>query len=98
MVAPPPLVSKNAHDSPADRAIELALAGDREGALRLAAAIVAVEPTSPTAICLLGRLLGELGREEIAQGACALASAQGIARGNFPFAVAAAREAARFGA
>lgn len=89
--------SSQSAESPADRALALALAGEREAALRWAAAIVKTDPAMPTALCLCGRLLGEMGRQEIAQQACAAAAEAAIDLENLPLAVACARELERFG-
>ncbi|NUP06754.1 MAG: cyclic nucleotide-binding domain-containing protein [Polyangiaceae bacterium] len=85
-------------ESPADRALQLALAGERDAALRWAAAILRDDPGMPTALCLTGRLLGEGGREEAARESCTTATRRAIDMENLPLAVTAAREAARFGA
>lgn len=82
---------------PIDRALSLALAGELEAALRWAAAIVKNDPAMPTALCLCGRLLGELGRQEAAREACTIAVVRAIDFENLPLAVAAARELERFG-
>jgi CRP-like cAMP-binding protein len=78
-------------ESPLDRA--LSLATERDAALRWAAALVRHDPTMPPALCLCGRLLGELNRQEAAREALARA----IDLENLPLAVAAARELDRFG-
>jgi cAMP-dependent protein kinase regulator len=97
-VAPPVLPgSVNAAESPIDRALSLALAEEREAALRWAAAIVKHDPAMPSALCLCARLLGELGRHETAREACRLAVMRAIDFENLPLAVAAVRELERFG-
>ncbi len=97
-VAPPVLPgSTNTAESPIDRGLSLALAEEREAALRWAAAIVKSDPAMPTALALCGRLLGELGRHETAREACSCAVARAIDLENLPLAVAAARELERFG-
>jgi CRP-like cAMP-binding protein len=85
-------------ESPVDRALQLALAGERDAALRWAAAVIKDDPGMPTALCLTARLLGEGGREEAAREACTVATRRAIDVENLPLAVVAAREAARFGA
>jgi CRP-like cAMP-binding protein len=50
------------------------------------------------ALTLLGRLLGEAGRQEVAREACTVAIERAIDLENLPLAVVAAREAERFGA
>jgi CRP-like cAMP-binding protein len=84
-------------ESPADRALSLALAGERDAALRWAAAILRDDPAMATALCLTGRLLGEGGREEAAREACSTGAKRAIDLENLPLAVVAAREAQRFG-
>jgi cAMP-dependent protein kinase regulator len=96
-VAPPLPGSTMAGESPIDRALSLALAEEREAALRWAAAIVKHDLAMPTALCLCGRLLGELNRHETAREACAVAVQRAIDFENLPLAVAAAREHERFG-
>jgi CRP-like cAMP-binding protein len=84
-------------ESPVDRALSLALAGERDGALRWAAAVVAHDPAMPVALLIAGRMLGELGRKDAALVACAVAVARSIDRENLPLAVAAVRELGWFG-
>jgi cAMP-dependent protein kinase regulator len=81
-----------------DRALQLALAGERDAALRWSAAVIKNDPSMPTALFLTGRLLGEAGREEAAREACTVGVRRAIDFENLPLAVAAAREAERFGA
>jgi cAMP-dependent protein kinase regulator len=99
MAGNPPTLPGGSHgaESPIDRALELALAGEREAGLRWAAAVAKADPAMPTALCLTGRLLGELGRSEAAREACAVAVARAIDLESLPLAVAAARELERFG-
>lgn len=96
----PPVLpgSSSAEESPVDRALQLALAGERDAALRWAAAVLRDDPKMATALCLTGRLLGEGGREETAREACCTAVRRAVDLENLPLAVAAAREAERFGA
>ncbi|WP_437724699.1 cyclic nucleotide-binding domain-containing protein [Sorangium sp. So ce861] len=98
-MALPPVLPGSTHqaESPIDRALSLALAGERDAALRWAAALVRHDPTMPSALCLCGRLLGELNRHEAAREACATAVVRAIDLENLPLAVAAARESERFG-
>jgi cAMP-dependent protein kinase regulator len=95
----PPVLPGSAHnaESPIDRALSLALTEEHEAALRWAAAIVKHDPGIPSALCLCGRLLGELGRHETAREACRVAVTRAIDFENLPLAVAAARELERFG-
>lgn len=95
---PPTLPGSLPEESPADRALQLALAGERDAALRWAAAILRDDPGMPTALCLTGRLLGEGGREEAAREACTTACRRAIDVESLPLAVTAAREAESFGA
>ena len=97
-VAPPVLPgSANTAESPIDRALSLAVTEEHEAALRWAAAIVKHDPAMPSALCICGRLLGELGRHETAREACRLAVTRAIDVESLPLAVAAARELERFG-
>ena len=97
--APPVLPGGSAlgAESPIDRALALALAEEGEAALRWAAAVVKSDLSMPTALATTGRLLGELGRHEIAREACTVAVSRAIDLENLPLAVAAAREIERFG-
>ncbi len=96
---PPVLPGSNLpEETPVDRALQLALAGERDAALRWSAAVIRDDPAMPTALCVTGRLLGEGGREEAAREACAVAARRAIDVENLPLAVVASREAARFGA
>lgn len=71
--------------------------GERDQALRWAAAIVKQDPSMPTALCLLGRLLGQMGKHDVARDACSIAVARAIDFENLPLAVAAAEEVGRNG-
>jgi cAMP-dependent protein kinase regulator len=96
--APPGLPgSSGTAESPIDRALSLALAEEREAALRWAAAIVKSDLSMPTALALCGRLLGDLGRHEVAREASAIAVARAIDLENLPLAVTAARQMERLG-
>jgi cAMP-dependent protein kinase regulator len=98
MALPPTLPGSTlAEESPIDRALSLALAEEHEAALRWAAALVRHDPTMPTALCLSGRLLGDLGRQEVGREACAVSIERAIDLENLPLAVAAAREIERLG-
>jgi CRP-like cAMP-binding protein len=94
-----PLLPGSSHtlESPVDRALSLLFAQEPEAALRWAAAIVKQDPTMPTALLVTGRLLGQLGRQEVGREACAIAVARSIDLENLPLAVAAAREVERLG-
>lgn len=65
--APPELPGGPAAESPIDRALALALAGEHETALRWAAAVVAAEPGVPSGYLVTGRLLADLGRQQAAR-------------------------------
>jgi CRP-like cAMP-binding protein len=94
-----PVLPGSAHtlESPIDRALSLLFAEEPEAALRWAAAIVKQDPALPTALLVSGRLLGELGRQEVGRKACSAAVARSIDLENLPLAVAAAREIERLG-
>ncbi len=94
-----PVLPGSSHtlESPIDRALSLLLAQEHEAALRWTAAIVKQDPLMPTALLVCGRLLGELGRQEVGREACAVAAARAIDLENLPLAVAAAREIERLG-
>lgn len=96
-VAPPGLPGNTEAESPADRALALLLAGERDAALRWVGALLKHDPTMPTALCLAGRLLGELGRQEVAREALQAAVTRAIDHENLTLAVAAARELERLG-
>jgi cAMP-dependent protein kinase regulator len=93
-----PGAAADTHESPADRALELLLAGERDAALRWAAAILRDDPTMPTAALVAGRALREAGRLELAREACAVAVERAIELESLALAVAAAREAEAAGA
>ncbi len=96
---PPVLPGSNLPtESPGDRALSLALAGERDAALRWAISIIKMDAGMPMALCLSGRLLGEAGRQEVAREACLVAIERAIDIENLPLAVVAVREAERFGA
>lgn len=88
MVQVPPL--KGAVEERAiDRALSLALAADREGALRIAGALLEAEPLSAFKTLVVAWLLGQLGRKaELEQGLRA-ALERAVFDGNLPLAIAA---------
>lgn len=94
-----PVLPGSSHtlESPIDRAFSLLFAQEREAALRWAAAIVKEDPLMATGLLVCGRLLGDLGRQEVGREACAVAAARAIDLENLPLAVAAAREIERLG-
>lgn len=88
--APPDLPgAAQGGDSPIDRALALLLAGEREAALRWAAAIVQKDPSVPSALILTCRLLADAGRTEAAVEGFSLGVKRAIDTGNLPLAVAA---------
>lgn len=99
MRARPPVLPGSSHpeESPADRALQLTLAGERDAALRWSAAILRDDPGATTALLVTGRLLGEGGREEAAREALTIAARRAMDTENLPLAVAAAREIQRVG-
>jgi CRP-like cAMP-binding protein len=94
-----PVLPGSSHtlESPIDRAFSLLFAQEREAALRWAAAIVKQDPLMATGLLVCGRLLGDMGRQEVGREACAVAVARAIDLENLPLAVAAAREIERLG-
>jgi cAMP-dependent protein kinase regulator len=69
--------------------LALALAGEKDTALRWAAAIVAADPETPSGLLLAGRLLADLGRLEGAREALEICLVRSIDAGQLPLAVAA---------
>src|SRR6185295_11532912 len=88
-MAPPVLPGAQAVDSPLDRALALLLAGEREAALRWAAAVVQQDALVPSALILTCRLLADAGRTEAAVEGLTLGVTRAIDTGNLPLAVAA---------
>jgi CRP-like cAMP-binding protein len=88
-MAPPNLPGAQSSDSPLDRALALLLAGEREAALRWAAAVVQQDMSIPSALILTARLLAEAGRTEAAIEGFELCVKRAIDTGNLPLAVAA---------
>ncbi|HEX9295975.1 MAG TPA: hypothetical protein VF881_09065, partial [Polyangiaceae bacterium] len=87
--APPELPGGPTAESPVDRALALALADEKDTALRWAAAIVASDPAMPSGLLLTGRLLADLGRLEGAREALEICVARAIDTSQLPLAVAA---------
>jgi CRP-like cAMP-binding protein len=75
--------------SPIDRAITLSLEGERDAALRWAAAVVQHDPLKPSGLLLCGRLLLEAGRSDSARHALELCLRCSTDIGALPLAVAA---------
>ncbi|MCU0691453.1 MAG: cyclic nucleotide-binding domain-containing protein [Polyangiaceae bacterium] len=86
---PPELPGGVLAESPIDRALALALTGERDAALRWAAAAIQQEPGLPSGLLLCGRLLAESNRMEIARDALEICLHSSIDAGNLPLAVAA---------
>lgn len=81
-----------------DRAWDDALSGKPDDALRAAIAIVEDGPEQLSAVALLVRVLGELGREDAATKACDPLVRAFVRRGDLPSAVAVASRAGKAGA
>jgi cAMP-dependent protein kinase regulator len=84
-------------ESPIDRALALSLAGERDAALRWAAAVVQHEPGMPSGLLLCGRLLAEAKRFETAREALEICLHSSIDAGNLPLAVAACADLRNLG-
>lgn len=76
-------------DSPIDRALALALADEKDAALRWSAALLKSEPANPVALLLCSRLLAAQGRREVAIEGLGVSIARAIDAGNVPLAIAA---------
>ena len=88
MVQVPPL--KGAVEERAiDRALSLSLASDREGALRLAGALLEDEPLSAFNTFVTAWLLGELGRKTELELGLRASLERSVFDGNLPLAIAA---------
>jgi CRP-like cAMP-binding protein len=95
--APPELPGGPAAESPLDRALAMALAGEHESALRWAAAIVQAEPNVPSGLLLTGRLLADLGRQQNAREAFEICIQRAIDTSQLPIAVAACSDLRKLG-
>jgi cAMP-dependent protein kinase regulator len=69
--------------------LALALAGEKDTALRWAAAIVQADPETPSGLLLTGRLLADMGRLEGAREALEICVVRSVDAGQLPLAVAA---------
>ncbi|MBL8608421.1 MAG: cyclic nucleotide-binding domain-containing protein [Myxococcales bacterium] len=87
--APPDLPGSHTAESPLDRALTLMLAGERDAALRWAAAVVQHDPSLPSSLILTSRLLADAGRTEAAIEGFTLGLKRAIDAGNLPLAIAA---------
>ena len=96
--APPELPGGPTAESPVDRALALALANEKDTALRWAAAIVTADPAMASGLLLTGRLLADLGRLEGAREALEVCVARAIDTGQLPLAVAACSDLRTLGA
>jgi cAMP-dependent protein kinase regulator len=96
--APPELPGSPTAESPVDRALALALAQEKEAALRWAAAIVQSHPAMPSGLLLTARLLASLGRSEGAREAFEVCVARAIDASQLPLAVAACSDLRSLGA
>lgn len=96
--APPELPGGPTAESPVDRALALALANEKDTALRWAAAIVAADPAMASGLLLTGRLLADLGRLEGAREALETCVSRAIDAGQLPLAVAACSDLRTLGA
>jgi cAMP-dependent protein kinase regulator len=90
MTTPPPLPGLHAGETPIDRALTLRLAGEKETALRWAAAALQAEPELPSALLLVSELLAELGRRDPAREGLEVCVVRAIDAGLLPLAVGAA--------
>jgi CRP-like cAMP-binding protein len=96
--SPPELPGGPTAESPVDRALALALANEKDTALRWATAIVAADPAMASGLLLTGRLLADLGRLEGAREALEVCVARAIDSGQLPLAVAACSDLRTLGA
>ena len=96
--SPPELPGGPTAESPVDRALALALANEKDTALRWATAIVAADPAMASGLLLIGRLLADLGRLEGAREALEVCVACAIDSGQLPLAVAACSDLRTLGA
>jgi CRP-like cAMP-binding protein len=96
--SPPELPGGPTAESPVDRALALALANEKDTALRWATAIVAADSAMASGLLLTGRLLADLGRLEGAREALEICVARAIDAGQLPLAVAACSDLRTLGA
>lgn len=95
--APPELPGSKTVESPIDRALSLALANEREAALRWIAAVLQHDPTSPSGLLIAGRLLADNNRHEVAREALEVCVVRAIDAGILPLAVAASSDLRKLG-
>jgi len=96
--SPPELPGGPTAESPVDRALALALANEKDTALRWATAIVTADPAMASGLLLTGRLLADLGRLEGAREALEICVGRAIDAGQLPLAVAACSDLRTLGA
>ena len=96
--SPPELPGGPTAESPVDRALALALANEKDTALRWATAIVAADPAMASGLLLTGRLLADLGRLEGAREALEICVGRAIDAGQLPLAVSACSDLRTLGA
>ncbi len=89
---PPELPGGALAESPIDRALALSLTGERDAALRWAAAVVQQDHAMASGLLLCGRLLADAKRMELAREALELCLQCSIDTGNLPLAVSAAAD------
>lgn len=95
---PPELPGGALAESPIDRALALSLTGERDAALRWAAAVVQQEPGMPSGLLLCGRLLADAKRYETAREALEICLHSSVDVGNLPLAIAACSDLRDLGA
>ncbi len=95
---PPELPGGALAESPIDRALALSLTGERDAALRWAAAVVQQEPGMPSGLLLCGRLLADAKRYETAREALEICLHSSVDGGNLPLAIAACSDLRELGA
>lgn len=88
---PPPLPAATT-ESPVDRALSAAIAGDVEEGLRWAVPALGENPKGATALLVMGRLLGGAGQKGAAVVALETGYARALEAGNLGLALASARE------
>src|SRR5262245_23860197 len=98
MPTAPSLPGTPSGESPADRALALALAGEIDSALRWSAALAKSESAAPLGILITARLLAAGGRREVGIEGFEVAIGRAIDAGNLPLAVAAVCDLAGLGA
>ncbi len=96
--SPPALPGLHSGETPIDRALTLRLAGEKETALRWAAAALQTEPELPSALLLVAELLAELGRKDPAREGLEVCVVRAVDSGLLPLAVAACVALKRLGA